>query len=342
MVQGLGVQPGEVIQVRDHAGRQDVLLEVLLAIEQAGGTPLPELTPPGYLERLWTGALLEYLERWDLHRGRWMQEIDRVLVFTSQVAGRGFDRGAGFNAWERAIDRLTEMEESRGLPILVAAIPTRQAARDLDLSLEELENLLLPALQVDPETLQDEIQRVLAICRRGQRFSLQTGEGCTLTLDQGDRQWFKDDAEIDAQDRAEGAVVSNLPAGSIYTTVLEEKTVGEVFLPKAGPAVNVILRFAEGRVVDTEADSGAKDLEALFDSHSGEPRRVSHIGIGLNPRLERAIGWTIVDEHVYGHMFICLGENRYMGGLNQSSLNIDFAIPGAVFAVDRRIVIPRA
>jgi hypothetical protein len=48
----LEVQPGELVQVRDHAGRQEVLMEALLAIEQAGAMPLPKLTSPAYLERL--------------------------------------------------------------------------------------------------------------------------------------------------------------------------------------------------------------------------------------------------------------------------------------------------
>ena len=171
---------------------------------------------------------------------------------------------------------------------------------------------------------------------------IQTGEGLVLYLNQGDRRWLVDDGLIDAADRAQGAVVSNLPAGSIYTTVLETETNGELFLPDAGPAVNAILRFAGGRVVEIEAESGAEALETFLDSHSGEPRRISHIGIGLNPYLKRPIGWTLVDEHVYGHMFFCLGENRYMGGQNQSSLNVDFAIPGATFVVDKQQVLPRS
>lgn len=332
------VQPGELVQVRDHAGRQEVLMEALLAIEQAGAMPLPELTPPDYLERLWASAPLEYLEKWDQHRRRWMQEIDRVLVITSQISSREMEPGEGFAAWEKAVTRLTELEESRRLPVLLVAIPTEKGAKDLGLSLEGLEAILLPSMAAAQEQLQAEIERALAIARRGRLFSLQTGDGCTLYLNQGDRRWLTDDGVIDAADRAQGAVVSNLPAGSIYTTVLETETSGELFLPKAGPAKYVTLRFANGRVVEIDGESGVEALQKFLDSHSGEPRRVGHIGIGLNPLLEWALGWTLIDEHVRGHMFICLGENRYMGGQNRSSLNIDFAIPGATLVVENRMI----
>jgi leucyl aminopeptidase (aminopeptidase T) len=80
-------------------------------------------------------------------------------------------------------------------------------------------------------------------------------------------------------------------------------------------------------------------LEMMFDAHSGEPRRIGHIGIGLNPHLGQPIGWTLIDEHVHGSMFVSFGENRYMGGGNQSSLNIDYAIPSSTFVVDGRTIV---
>jgi hypothetical protein len=38
IVEGVGAQPGEVIVVMDHAGRDDLLRAILLAIETAGAT----------------------------------------------------------------------------------------------------------------------------------------------------------------------------------------------------------------------------------------------------------------------------------------------------------------
>ena len=47
-IQGLGVEVGELVLVRDMAGRSEVLSEILLAVEQQGATPLPEILPPDY------------------------------------------------------------------------------------------------------------------------------------------------------------------------------------------------------------------------------------------------------------------------------------------------------
>ncbi|MBA3531464.1 MAG: hypothetical protein H0T73_06030, partial [Ardenticatenales bacterium] len=53
IVQGVGVQPGDLILVRDQAGRIEVLEEILLAIEAAGAVPLPQWMDPSYMTRLW-------------------------------------------------------------------------------------------------------------------------------------------------------------------------------------------------------------------------------------------------------------------------------------------------
>ena len=42
---------------------------------------------------------------------------------------------------------------------------------------------------------------------------------------------------------------------------------------------------------------------------------------------------------ITGHLFIAFGENRYMGGENESSLNVDYTLPGATLLVDDRIIV---
>lgn len=339
IVRGLGIRPGELIEVRDAAGCQDALLETSLAIEGAGATPIFQLIPPGYLERLWGEVLPATLARWDRFRGEWLKEVDRVLVLAA--AHPDFTRAAqpGLEAWRQAQQRLTVIEEERRLPFLLVALPTAEGARQLGLPLETYEGILLPALEASVPELRLEIERVLHNAGAGHTITIHSGNQHILQLEHGDRLWLSDDGLIDETDQEQGAIVSNLPAGSIYTTVIEEATQGSLWLPKAGEAREVVLRFEAGRIVDIQAASGAEALMNELARHSGEPRRVSHIGLGLNPYLDRPVGWTLVDEHIHGHLFIALGENRYMGGRNESSLNVDYALAGATLMVADRMIV---
>ncbi len=339
MVQGLGVQPGELVEVRDASGSLDVLLETLLAIERVGATPLIQLIPKDYLERLLTETPPDTLARWDQHRGEWMKQIDRVLFLAGARPDLSAASPDGLKAWGQATDRLSRIEEERRLPYLLVAIPTAEGAQQLNLTQKGLEENLLPALGASVEELQHEIGRVLTVASLGQAITVFTGDSHVLHLEQGDRAWLSDDGWIDEQDRRQGAIVSNLPAGSIYTTVLEEKTQGSLWLAKAGEATGVVLHFNAGRIVGIDAASGAEALGQMLDNHSGEPRRVSHVGIGLNPYLHRPTGWTMVDEHIHGSLFIALGENRYMGGQNESSLNMDSTLADATLKVGDQAVV---
>jgi len=336
---GLGVQRGELIAVRDNVGRLDVLLEILLEIELRGATPLVQHVPPAYMERFLQQVPPDILTEWDRHRAEWARQQDRVLVLTSAERELDDVPRARLRIWQEAVARLTELEDQPPRPYLLVAIPSAARAAQLGMSEGELEAILLPALAASREELQDEIDRVLALASGGGQIVLHSGKGHTLRLQQEDRTWLSDDGYIDRDDMERGANASNLPAGSIYSTVIEDQTEGSLRLPRAAGASDVVFTFRQGRIERIEAASGEAALRDLFDRHSGEPRRVSHIGVGLNPYLHEPIGWTLVDEHVHGCVFVAFGENRYMGGQNASSLNVDFALPGATFTVGERVVV---
>ena len=338
MVEGLNVQPGELIHVRDHIDRPEVLQEVLLAIDLAGATPLLDFQSPAYLNRWLAAATPAAIQASGRHRLKQLAAVDRVLSFSGGIPDFALAAPATLAAWHELDEAITTIEEERLLPVLVVAVPTQQRAALLKMSLPALEAHLLPAhllsITESRRLIDDALTRVA-----GQQITIHTGQGQILQLDHGDRAWHGDDGVIDDVDRQRKTIVSNLPAGSIYTTVSEAQTHGRLYLPKVFEARDVVLHFDAGRITQIEAAHGADQVAAWLDSHSGEPRRISHIGIGLNPHLRQPIGWTLVDEHVIGALFLALGENRYMGGQNASSLNHDFALQGASLLVDGRVVV---
>lgn len=340
-VYGLQVQPGELVQVRALVDRLDVIQEMLLAVELAGATPLLELVPPAYLEKLVAKADASYLGTWDKHRLDLMGQYDRILVLQGEPPKFEAMPVYELNLLRQAQNRLGELEEERRLPFLLVAIPTAGMAGQLSLALENLDEIIMPALAATPAELQQQIQGVLSKAEGGREMIVRSGDGCELHLKLADRPWLSDDGLIDEPDRARGAIVSNLPGGSIYTTVLESATEGSIWLPKCRGVKDAILQFEQGRVTKIYAGKSEEvdRLNKWLDGFRGEPRRISHIGIGLNPYLHKFLDWTLVDEHMHGYLFLALGENRYMGGQNESSLNVDFTMPGVTLAVDNRVIV---
>ncbi|PMP82080.1 MAG: leucyl aminopeptidase, partial [Chloroflexus aggregans] len=54
LVDAIGAQRGELIEVRDEAGNQRLLHAILWAIESVGAEPLVQILPPNNVERLLT------------------------------------------------------------------------------------------------------------------------------------------------------------------------------------------------------------------------------------------------------------------------------------------------
>jgi leucyl aminopeptidase (aminopeptidase T) len=337
IVRGLGIQSGELIYVRTDTNRVEVLQDILLGIEEAGATPL--LQWDGYLERMLERTPPGLLARWDLHRQTWARQVDRVLVLRAERTDFTSAPRPALEAWMAARHRLELIENERRLPFLLVALPTEKRASESGMTLAALEEALLPALEASAEELQREIQVVLSAIGQARTLTVHSGKGHLVQFDLGDRRWLSDDGTIDPSDRQRGGVVSNLPAGSVYTTVVESGTRGSLWLGKAGAARDVVFDFEDGRIVRIEASTGARELSEWLDQHSGEPRRVGHVGIGLNPYLKKPVDWDLVDEHVHGAMFLCLGENRYMGGRNESSLNVDFTLLNATLLADNRVIV---
>ncbi|MCB0108514.1 MAG: aminopeptidase [Caldilineaceae bacterium] len=338
IVQGVNVQPGELIQVRDHVDRPDVLQAVLLAVDLAGATPLIDFQSPAYLNRWLAAASPAALQQSSHHRLQQLRQVDRVIALSGGMPDFGLAAPAALTAWQALDEALTTIEEERQLPVLVVAVPNQQRADRLALTLADLEARLLPAHLLSATQCRQIVAAALTQVA-GQQITIVTGAGHTLHLNRGDRAWHGDDGVIDEVDRQRQTIVSNLPAGSIYTTVQEEATHGSLYLPQLFEAREVVFHFTAGRITTVEAAHGSDQVAAWLDSHRGESRRISHIGVGLNPHLHEPIGWTLVDEHIAGAIFVALGENRYMGGQNASSLNHDFALHGASLQVDGRPIV---
>lgn len=342
MVEDVGVRAGELVLVRDRIGDLALLAEVLLAVavEERGGTPLPEVMTSAYVNRLLAGTDPARLSDWDTRRQDWVRAADRIIKLTDGTGDLSGASTGALEAWGQAVTRLSEIEDERRIPSVLVAIPTADQAGRLGMTVSELEEVVLPALVTPVGELSGQLEGVLRHALGGSRLTVLTGEGCTLHLRRDGRPCHVDDGIIDNSDLDGGHVV-NLPAGALYTTVIEDAVDGDLWLERAGPARDVRLHFESGRVTGIEAAEGAVGLSALFDGESGESRRISHVGIGFNRRLRRPIGWELVDEHIHGALIVAFGENRYLGGRNASSLNVDFCSLQATVYADRQMVVDR-
>lgn len=318
------IDAGGLVVIRDRCGRSEVVDEVVIAFERRGVTALIDSASDLVLERILRATDPALLSSWATHRAATLERADGVVSLGGGSLPEVPQAALDQIRIARAV--MEQVESRRALPFLAVAVPTVRLAALLGRQLDALDNAVRAASSVPLHAIRRMINTALARAA-GDPLTVRTGD-CELRLRRGGRQWLADDGHISAADRAAGAVVSNLPCGSVYTTVREDSAEGTVRLPELAGARDVVLTFAAGRVVAADGPGAGAVLPWLATFDAGAAR-ISHIGLALNPECPGDTGWTIVDEHHIGAVFLALGENRYMGGTNASNLNHDIALPHA-------------
>ncbi|MDH5362456.1 MAG: aminopeptidase, partial [Aigarchaeota archaeon] len=86
------------------------------------------------------------------------------------------------------------------------------------------------------------------------------------------------------------------------------------------------LRFKEGRAEAVKAKEGLKVFRNVIKNTHGDNDRIGELGIGMNPSVKRAVGYTLTDEKIVGTVHMAIGENRFLGGRNDSDLHWDLIV----------------
>jgi aminopeptidase len=219
---------------------------------------------------------------------------------------------------------------------VLAPAPTAAYAQDADMSLGEFADLLFAATFADREEPIDHWKRVseaqagLIEKLEGRRVAAVQGPHIDLTFSIEGRTFVNCDGD------------RNMPDGEIFTCPVEDTVNG--WMESTFPAIHkgmevgrVRLRFAEGRVVEAEAEKRQDYLMSMLDLDEGA-RRVGEFGIGTNDRIDVFTQNMLFDEKIGGTIHLALGTSYpESGGKNKSGIHWDLLCDmreGGVITVD--------
>jgi leucyl aminopeptidase (aminopeptidase T) len=303
-----------------------VVEAVAVAFERRGITTVIDPASDYVLDAVLSSTEPALLGTWGRHRSAILEFADAVVTLGAWPAPIERASEGALRALRAGREMMEEVEARRALPFLAVAIATPRLADDLGLALETLDSLVRASLSPPVDTLRQLIEANISKAT-ADPLVLRTS-GCALRMKRGRRPWLHDDGHISTGDVASGAVTSNLPCGSIYTTVLEDSADGTVRVPELADGLDIVLTFNSGAITAVDGP-GSETVMPWLAQFGPDAARISHIGIGLNDACPGGTGWPILDEHRAGAVFLALGENRYMGGTNASSLNHDLVLDTA-------------
>jgi aminopeptidase len=319
---------GDVVVIQSPALAEPLVEELFAASLRAGALP--------YVRASVEGTDLAYLQNAGEEQLRYlaphmMEEIEVVDARISVHAEWNTRALSNVDARRMALrseasrplmDRFMERSASEELRWAVTAYPCQAFAQDADMSLQAYEDFVFRSgwlhLEDPVAAWRDFAGKLTQLAERlGEVRELRVlAEDTDLTVGVGGRRWVP----------AKGD--RNFPDGEVFTAPVETETRGHVRFSypaiRGGREVeDVQLRFDGGRVVASEARSGADYLREMLALDDGASI-LGEFAVGTNYAVERFTKQILFDEKIGGTFHMAVGAGYpETGSTNRSALHWD-------------------
>ncbi|MFB0551614.1 MAG: aminopeptidase [Nitrososphaeria archaeon] len=314
-------------------GRDDALSFCeLIALEcgKVGALPLVRIYSDNYTLRRFLDVPQEFLKKTPRHFKALLRETDAVIS-----VGMDFQDPARFRrvpeeklgAARIGSKPLSDVVYDRKRRWIGTGFPTRQQARVYGIRFASFHDMYWKAMDIDYRDLNKRCLKLRSRVEGEATARITSDKGTDLTLSLKGRHWVADDGVIGPEDIAAREPFLNLPSGEICAAPLEDSANGTAVFDFAfyrGHRIRDLqLRFKDGRAKAVRAAEGLKVFRNVIKNTHGDNDRIGELGIGMNPSVKRAVGYTLTDEKIIGTIHMAIGDNRMLGGRNNSDLHWD-------------------
>ncbi|HYM40196.1 MAG TPA: aminopeptidase, partial [Thermoplasmata archaeon] len=159
----------------------------------------------------------------------------------------------------------------------------------------------------------------------------------------GDRRPEVDDGVISDEDLAAGNRDVGLPAGSAFVAPVEESAQGtfvsDVGIPQQGRLIEGLSwTFRDGHAIDISAKRNLAASQASWETATGAKDMFGGFSVGLNPKAKAGF---LQNPVVAGTVTIGIGDNRLIGGKNESSYGFASHLAHGTVEIGGTVVIDR-
>jgi leucyl aminopeptidase (aminopeptidase T) len=216
--------------------------------------------------------------------------------------------------------------------------PTAAQAAVFGMTFEAYADLFWRSLDLDYGVLRERGTRVAGLLRGAREVRITSPKGTEVTMSIEGRQ-----PDLDVGVVTPEAPFTNLPAGEVCLAPIETSANGVVVFDVAfldGRWVeDLAVEFTGGVARGVRAARGLDLFNDTIASASGAGNVIGELGIGLNNEVTAPCGNMLLDEKILGTIHIAVGDNTFMGGVNDSSLHWDLLVMSPTVTVDGRTLL---
>ena len=341
IIHSLNIHEDDMVLIETWQHTLDLASDVALECYRTGAKPMITLMT----DRLWWNTLEEipdqYIRKTPRHILNAAESITAWIGLGGPQDPARFreipaTRLESFFEGEKPVHDKTFDRKVRTAEVLLGHI-TPQRARAYGLEYDRWLKMTEDSIRIDYRKVMELGRKIANRLERGSRVHLTSKTGTDLRFEVTKRPVHIQDGVVDQSDVQRGLVSTQLPSGKVEVPPLEDTAQGTVVfdMPKAlkGRMVrDLTLRFQKGKVVEYHAKKFEEVFREVFEATRGDRDNIALFAMGLNSKVEM-IGYT-TDELALGTATIGVGDNRGIGGRNNSSFSFSGTIVKPTVDVD--------
>ncbi len=193
--------------------------------------------------------------------------------------------------------------------------PTNGLAQEADMSLEEYEDFLYGATNINWMEVKKKEMKLKAALDKASEIRI-AGKDTDLKMSIKGRKAIPCYGE------------RNMPDGEVFLSPVENSAEGYIYyempaIYQGREVLGIRLKFKKGKIVEAKADKNEKFLLAMLDTDKGA-RYLGEVGIGVNYGIQKFSKDILFDEKIGGTIHLAAGRSyEQAGGKNISAIHWD-------------------
>ena len=237
-------------------------------------------------------------------------------------------------------DRVDQVVKNR--PLLAVNLFSMKSMECMDIEYEEYLGSFFEAVNLDYRRMREIGKKILTSLKRRKLINVTDPNGTNLTFSINDRRvCFEAGTLQDCYLTGKECEVE-VPGGEVYVAPVETSAFGTLVADEVRDfgVRRLQMNFEAGQMVDFRADKGEPAFRKFLHEASGKKDMIAEFALGTNYAV-RPMGLRIQDEKALGTAHVAIGNNVHLGGINDSSIHVDFNLYEPTVRADNHVVMKR-
>ncbi len=344
----LRVKPDETVVIYTWQHTISLANQIAFECRNLGALPIMLLDTDQLTSKILTKIPIDYLRKKDRHGLRMLDETNVAIAINGPEDPRIYRRvegarlAANFENFQAYYEKVRE-KKIRQANLIIGQV-TRQRARAYGFNYPHWKRVVEKASNVDYRKMAQLGKKVMSLLEGGKQVEVTTDRGTSLKLEIGTLPVHIDDGIVDEADQENGFLYTSIPTGLVTTAPLPLSAEGTVYsdLPRAYRARSIKglkWQFEAGRVVTMTAERYPEAVLDIYNNATGDRDRIASLSLGINPEIKPMGFFT--DDFGLGIVSVGIGENRLIGGNNNSDFEFSASMAKATVKVDGKPLVEK-